>query len=98
MGRQLPPDWTVIDGYGGGSRRAGGVAVFVLGAVFIGLVVAAMWARWSAPQVDTGPSGPIEWNEVQSVPRRAPDAEDAEWEKRAADSSPVIASSSEAIQ
>jgi hypothetical protein len=56
----------------------------VLGAVFLGLIVAALWSRWNAPVTDSGTfSGPIEWNEVQAVPQRAPDAADVAWERRA---------------
>jgi hypothetical protein len=80
------PEWTVIENYGAGERKArGGAVVLVLGVVFLGLLAGAVWHRWSAPPVESGPSGPIEWNEVQAVPTRAPDAEDVEWERRAAD-------------
>ncbi len=67
----------------------------VLGAVFAGLLFAVAWQRWDdrAPPVDRPE---IEWNEVQPVPRRVPDAEDREWEKRSDPS--VIASDSDAIQ
>jgi hypothetical protein len=91
-------DWTVIDGYGAPERRVRvGAVVLVLGVIFLGLLGGAAWQRWHAPTVDSGPSGPIEWNEVQAVPTRAPDAQDVAWEERAGES-PVIASGSDAIQ
>src|SRR6266513_1702950 len=43
----------------------------------------AAWLRWNAPTVESGPSGPIEWNEVQALPTRAPVAQDVAWERRA---------------
>ena len=56
----------------------------VLGAVFLGLVAGAAWLRWNAPVADSGNfSGPIEWNAVQAVPTRAPDAADVAWQRRA---------------
>src|SRR5438046_8686908 len=64
-------------------KRDGGALVGVVVAVMLGLAGGAAWLRWSTPQVDGGPSGPIEWNEVQAVPTRAPDAADVAWEKRA---------------
>lgn len=75
-------DWTVIDGYGG--RASGrGVVPVIVSAVVIGLGVGGLLA-WSARQpMPTGPSAPIEWNEVQAVPQRAPDAADVAWERRA---------------
>src|SRR5438128_1931962 len=88
MSRHWRPDrsdWTVIDGYGagGGGRRGGGVVPVVVSAVLVGLCVGGLLA-WSARNAGgNGPSGPIEWNEVQAVPTRAPDAADVAWEKRA---------------
>src|SRR3982751_594465 len=76
-------DWTVIDGDGAPPKARGGAVVLVLGVVFLGLLAGAAWLRWNAPAVESGPSGPIEWNEVQAVPTRAPDAADLAWEKRA---------------
>jgi len=73
----------VIDGYGAAPKARGGAALLVLGAVFLGLVAGAAWLRWNMPVAESGPSGPIEWNEVQAVPTRAPDAADVAWEKRA---------------
>ena len=81
---QQRSEWVVIEGYGGrrGDRR-GGVVPVVVSAVLIGLMVGGLLA-WSARQpMPTGPSGPIEWNEVQAVPQRAPDAADVAWERRA---------------
>jgi micrococcal nuclease len=62
---------------------SGGVLLVVLGAIVLGLAGGAAWQRWNVPSVDTGPSGPIEWNEVQALPTRAPDAADLAWERRA---------------
>src|SRR3954468_15145060 len=76
-------DWAVIEGHGAAPERRGGAVMLVLGVVLVGLLGGAAWLRWNAPAVDSGPSGPIEWNEVQAVPTRAPDAADLAWEKRA---------------
>ena len=78
-------DWAVIENYGFAERRArrGGVVLLVFGAVALGLLGGAAWLRWNAPATDSGPSGPIEWNEVQAVPTRAPDAADVAWQRRA---------------
>jgi endonuclease YncB( thermonuclease family) len=75
----------VIENYGSAERRARGVAVLlVLGVVALGLLGGAAWLRWNAPVADSDNfSGPIEWNVVQALPRRAPDAADVAWERRA---------------
>ena len=83
-------EWTVIDGYapggggrrGGGCRGGGGVVPVVVSAVLIGLAVGGALS-WTSQHADSGPSGSIEWNEVQAVPVRVPDAADVAWEKRA---------------
>lgn len=91
MSRHWRPDrsdWTVIDGYGFTEQRKtrGGVVLLVLGAVVLGLGAGAAWQRWNAPVADSGTfSGPIEWNTVQALPQRAPDAADVAWERRAGD-------------
>ena len=64
----------------------------VLGALAAGLAIGAGWTWWSEGSTSSGPSSAIEWNAVQPVPKRVPDAEDAEWEKRSEDDSSVIAS------
>ncbi len=68
----------------GGSVRVK-VLMVLLGAVFAGLVGAAALQWSSAGTTETGLSSAIEWNAVQAVPRRAPDAEDVEWESRSAE-------------
>ena len=79
----------MIDGYGVPERKGRGTAVvLVLGAVLLGLLGGAAWQRWNAPTIDGGPSGPIEWNEVQAVPTRVPDAQDVAWERRAGEGRP----------
>lgn len=68
MPRRLRPRWAFT---------------LVLGAVFVGLAGAAAWQHWSGgsgPVVDTSA---IEWNGVQAVPTRTPDAEDIAWQQRA---------------
>jgi hypothetical protein len=88
----------VIDGYAParGPVKRGLPAVVVLGAVFVGVACGAAW-DWRTPgPSQTAPSSAIEWNAVQAVPTRAPDAEDVAWEKRAEEAnSPVIASPAE---
>lgn len=55
----------------------------VLGAVLLGFVAAGV-ISWTGKSVRSGkPDAPIEWNDVQAVPTRAPDAADVAWEKRA---------------
>lgn len=80
---------------GGGGGGGGGGRTFVIwvaAAIIVGLIVAALWLRWSAPPADPSPPAPIEWNEVQEVPKAAPRAEDEEWEKRAQTDSPSAVS------
>jgi len=82
----------VIEGYGSARERRSfriAAAMIVTGAVLAGVAVGAAWQRSPGPRpVDASPSSAIEWNAVQAVPARAPDAEDAEWEKRAQQPSP----------
>ena len=66
------------------------MAIVVLGALTVGSVAGAGWTWWSEGSASSGPSSAIEWNAVQPVPKRVPDAEDAEWEKRAAETSPLV--------
>jgi micrococcal nuclease len=54
----------------------------VVVAVLMGLLVGGTLS-WTARHADSGPSSAIEWNAVQAVPTRAPNAEDVAWEKRA---------------
>lgn len=85
MSRHWRPDLTVIDGYGTARKPKvrGGAALLVLGAVFVGVAGGFGWQWRSRPVADSGPSSAIEWNAVQAVPTRTPDAEDVAWEKRA---------------
>ena len=74
----------MIDGYGARERGRGAFVLWLVLPVLLGLAGAAIWLRWNAPVADSGTfSGPIEWNEVQAVPQRAPDAADVAWERRA---------------
>jgi endonuclease YncB( thermonuclease family) len=66
----------------------------LLGAACLGFAYGYYQAPAPRGVVDTSA---IEWNAVQAVPTRTPDAEEVEWERRAADGS-VIASDSDAIQ
>jgi hypothetical protein len=68
-----------------------GCLVDTQGRLVIGLLAASLLAgigagfllsRHHAPQ-STKPDAPIEWNKVQSIPTRMPDAEDVEWQQRA---------------
>ncbi|MEP6983368.1 MAG: thermonuclease family protein [Sphingomicrobium sp.] len=79
---QRPSEWTVIDGYEPGDRSRSGVVPIVVSAVLIGLLVGGALS-WTARHAEPGPSGAIEWNAVQAVPTRVPDAADVAWEKRA---------------
>jgi endonuclease YncB( thermonuclease family) len=52
------------------------------------------WQRWNVDPGAGKPDAPIEWNSVQAVPTRTPDADDVAWEKRSQEptAEPVIAS------
>src|SRR5205809_6278428 len=84
-------DWIVIDGYRSGGGRSGGSGIVPVGvsAVVIGLCVGGLlaWSTRQAPQ--TGPYGPSEWNEVQAVPTRAPDAADVARAEGAGEAQPA---------
>jgi micrococcal nuclease len=56
----------------------------VILAVAVGLTVAHFWPKNAQP-ADTKPDSPIEWNEVQPVPKPVSDAEDEPWRKRSQD-------------
>jgi endonuclease YncB( thermonuclease family) len=56
----------------------------VILAVAVGLTVAHFWPKSAVP-TNTKPDAPIEWNEVQEVPKPLPDALDGNWERRAHD-------------
>ena len=76
------------------------VVPFVLGAVLLGLVAAGV-VSWTGKSVRSAkPDAPIEWNAVQAVPTRVPDAEDIAWQQRAMEPlpEPVIASTAGARQ
>src|SRR3954447_18537286 len=75
-------DWTVIDGRAPDRDPRSGIVPVVVCAVVIGLAVGGALS-WTARNADSGPSPAIEWNAVQAVPTRAPDAQDVAWEKRA---------------
>jgi micrococcal nuclease len=77
-----------------GSR--GRMALLVLTMLVAGVAGGLGWQWWNSRAAGSGPpAAAIEWNAVQAVPTRAPDAEDVEWEKRATEASPVIASPAE---
>jgi micrococcal nuclease len=87
VSRHWKPDrrdeWTAIDGYVPARRSwpAGATAgVVLVAAACLGVAVGVYQARGTDP---VGPEAKIEWNAVQAVPTRAPDAEDAAWERRA---------------
>ena len=75
----------------------GSVLAVIVFAIIVGLGIGWMLQ----PKVDDSsgkPAAPIEWNAVQAVPTSAPDAEDVEWEKRAAEplAAPVVSTPAEA--
>ena len=77
-----PSHWTVIDGYASNRVPRSGVVPVILGAIVVGLAAGGILS-WTARHADSEPSAAIEWNAVQAVPRRAPDAEDVAWQHRA---------------
>jgi hypothetical protein len=86
MSKHWPPDWTAIDGDAPNKDSRSGIVPVVVSAVLIGLAVGGALS-WTARQAESGPLPAIEWNAVQSVPARAPDAQDVAWEKRAQEQS-----------
>jgi endonuclease YncB( thermonuclease family) len=67
---------------GGGASRALLAIAVIVGALGIG--VGAGWLlNRDDGAVTAKPDQPIEWNAVQAVPTRAPDAADVAWERRA---------------
>jgi hypothetical protein len=58
------------------------IVTVALGAVLLGLAGGMAWQRWSARPA-AAPMAAIEWNAVQAVPTRTPDAEDIAWQERA---------------
>jgi hypothetical protein len=62
-------------------RRRRGLAM-ILSAAFAGLLGGSAWQRWNVDPGAGKPDAPIEWNSVQAVPTRTPDADDVAWEKR----------------
>jgi micrococcal nuclease len=97
MSKHWPPDWSVIDGYSPGERSRGGIVPVVLCAVVIGLAVGGALS-WTARNAGSGTSPAIEWNAVQPVPTRAPDAQDIAWEKRAAERDPASSGSGRTVE
>lgn len=75
--------WTRARDYGGPSNGLGPNPwmVTVIVAVAIGLTVAHFWPESAGP-ANTKPDAPIEWNEVQEVPKPLPDVQDEAWRKR----------------
>jgi micrococcal nuclease len=67
---------------GARQRRRGGVLAVIVGAVVVGSGGGALLG-WSGRPSHAAPSPKIEWNAVQKVPTRTPDAEDVAWERRA---------------
>lgn len=60
------------------------MVLLVLATLVAGAAGGLGWEWWNSRPAESGPPAEaIEWNAVQSVPTRAPDAEDVEWEKRA---------------
>jgi micrococcal nuclease len=101
VSRHWKPDrrgeWTVIDGYASGASARGGMGPIVVSAVLVGLAAGGALS-WTARNAGPEPEAAIEWNAVQPVPTRAPDAQDVAWEKRANGRSPVLASDRDVIQ
>jgi hypothetical protein len=79
--RQSGPWGSVEDYVASGGTGGCSPLLLVAGAVFVGLAAGAMWHQWNATSAPVDTSA-IEWNSVQAVPTRTPDAEDVAWEKR----------------
>jgi endonuclease YncB( thermonuclease family) len=82
--RPVEGPWTSVEGYGVPAGRGGPswAITVLLGAVFVGAIGGLAWVRWPAQTAHEDASA-IEWNAVQAVPTRTPDAEDVAWQARA---------------
>jgi endonuclease YncB( thermonuclease family) len=111
VGRPWKPDDNIVRGPWGSpdayvrqtrrSRPAGALAGAVLaGAACLG--IAYGYFQPAVPRTAPADAPAIEWDAVQAVPRRAPDAEDVEWQQRAAEAdgagSPRAAARPEAVR
>lgn len=87
MSKHWRPEDTIITGpWTPPAKRAPLPAIALLvGAVAVGALGGMALQHWQ-PRVTEAPpaAAAIEWDAVQAVPRRAPDAADLEWERRAA--------------
>jgi hypothetical protein len=64
------------------ARRRRRWLTMILGAAFAGLLRGSVWQQLNLDPGTGKPDAPIEWNAVQAVPTRTPDADDVAWEKR----------------
>lgn len=84
MARFTKDRWGSPEAYRPHGRDGTGRAMVV--AVIAGAVIVGVSAGYFLGRPNSGASGkpdaPIEWNRVQAVPTRAPDAQDIEWRKR----------------
>jgi hypothetical protein len=78
--------------------RSRALPALVLGAVFAGVAGWAAWQSWRSQPVETASASAIEWNAVQAVPTRVPDAEDIAWEQRAKDEGSPSTSSGQTVE
>lgn len=75
-------DWTRIDGYLGAVHRRKVWLLAAIAAAVVGGAAAGVYFDAGSKPAAPSPYSSIEWNEVQAVPTRTPDAEDIEWEDR----------------
>ena len=78
--------WTVSEGYSPSvAKGPRNFLLWLLCPVFAGLI-GGMLLEWRGSEnVAEAPISAIEWNVVQAVPKRTPDLQDTEWERRATD-------------
>ena len=96
MSRHWKPEvvWTKPQAYRRRRKPRGVPAMAIVAVMLAGIVGGIGWQWWNSRPLQSGPAASgIEWNAVQAVPTRTPDAEDVAWEKRARElDNPVIAS------
>ncbi len=64
----------------------GTLRALLLALLFVAVIAAVVFGWSQSPNIDDGWSkGPIEWNEIQKVPRAPTNSDDAEWQKRGDD-------------
>ncbi len=70
----------LVDTLASSDRRV--LVLLIAAALAVGIGTGFLLSRHRAP-TSAKSDAPIEWNKVQAVPTRAPDAQDVQWQERA---------------